>query len=107
MEVEVPLSPVVSQTPDDCKGPFNAMAGSFMPAPLAGLAGMALQHSKAPSHEVSVAAPSSSFRTWPTGPTSQSSLIGADDLSRCDSVCRLTRELNRSDGGPWWALGRR
>uniref|UniRef100_A0A7S2NPA3 Uncharacterized protein n=1 Tax=Zooxanthella nutricula TaxID=1333877 RepID=A0A7S2NPA3_9DINO len=32
--------------------------------------------------------------------------LGAEDLSRADCTCRLTRDLNRSDGGPWWALGR-
>lgn len=33
--------------------------------------------------------------------------LGPRDLARADCACRLTRELNRSSGGPWWALGRR
>jgi len=33
--------------------------------------------------------------------------LGVEDLSRADVACRLTRDLNRSHGGPWWALGRR
>jgi len=34
-------------------------------------------------------------------------LLGAEDLNHCDMACRLTRDLNRSNGGPWWALGKR
>jgi len=34
-------------------------------------------------------------------------MLGVADLSRTDAACRLTRDLNRSHGGPWWAMGRR
>jgi len=33
--------------------------------------------------------------------------LGVEDLSRADAACRLTRDLNRSHGGPWWVMGRR
>jgi len=35
------------------------------------------------------------------------SQLGADSLMAVDSVCRLTRELNRAHGGPWHRLGKR
>merc|ERR1740129_1381273 len=33
--------------------------------------------------------------------------LGPEALARVDAACRLTRELNRSHGGPWFHLGRR
>eukprot|EP00405_Crypthecodinium_cohnii_P016238 CAMPEP_0206455714 /NCGR_PEP_ID=MMETSP0324_2-20121206/21934_1 /ASSEMBLY_ACC=CAM_ASM_000836 /TAXON_ID=2866 /ORGANISM="Crypthecodinium cohnii, Strain Seligo" /LENGTH=438 /DNA_ID=CAMNT_0053926505 /DNA_START=266 /DNA_END=1582 /DNA_ORIENTATION=- len=31
--------------------------------------------------------------------------LGTRDLGQADVACRLTRDLNRRQGGPWWALG--